>query len=131
MIVDDNAEFRDVARGALHSAGLAVVAVASDIAGALAVVEEHQPDIVLVDIHLGAESGFELAHQLHQRFKGSHAVVLTSVHSEYEFAEVIAASPVAGFIPKANLSAAAILELAGPAAKSVAESASRKECDHR
>jgi hypothetical protein len=52
-------------------------------------------------------SGFDLARRL------SGTVILTSTHAQSEYAEEIAASPAAGFIPKTQLSAPAVLRLAG------------------
>jgi hypothetical protein len=40
-------------------------------------------------------------------------VILVSTHAQSEYAEEIAASAAAGFIPKAQLSASAVLRLAG------------------
>jgi two-component system, NarL family, nitrate/nitrite response regulator NarL len=62
---------------------------------------------VLVDIRLGDESGFDLARRLSGR------VILISTHAQSEYAEEIAASPAAGFIHKAQLSASAVLRLTG------------------
>jgi hypothetical protein len=62
---------------------------------------------VLVDIRLGDESGFDLARRL------SGTVILISTHAQSERAEEIAASPVAGFISKTQLSASAVLRVAG------------------
>jgi DNA-binding NarL/FixJ family response regulator len=68
-----------------------------------------QPDVVLVDIVLGDEDGFELARQLagHRLGQGP-CVVLTSTHAEAEFADLIELSPADGFLPKAELSADAL-----------------------
>ena len=85
---------------------MAVVGVATTSAEALRLEEELRPDVVLVDIRLGDESGFDLARRL------SGTVILISTHAQSEYAEEIAASPAAGFIPKAQLSASAVLRLA-------------------
>jgi len=106
LIVDDNQRFLDAARLLLEREGVAVAGVATTSAEALRVEEELRPDVVLVDIRLGEESGFDLARRL------SRTVILISTHAQSEYAEEIAASPAAGFIPKAELSAAAVLRLA-------------------
>jgi len=62
---------------------------------------------VLVDIRLGGESGFDLA----RRLRGP--VILISTHAQSEYDDEIAASPAAGFISKAQLSASAVLQLVG------------------
>ncbi len=107
LIVDDNQPFLDAARLLLEREGLAVVGTATTSAQALRLEEELRPEVVLVDIRLGEESGFDLARQL------SGTVILISTHAQGEYAEEIAASPAAGFIPKAQLSASAVLRLAG------------------
>jgi DNA-binding response OmpR family regulator len=86
---------------------VAVVGVATTCAEALRLEEEFRPDVVLVDIRLGDESGFDLARRLNS------TVILISTHAESEFAEEIAASPAAGFVHKAQLSGSAVLRLAG------------------
>ena len=86
---------------------MAVVGLAATSAEALRLEEELRPDVVLVDIRLGDESGFDLALQL------SGTVILISTHSQLEYADELAASPAAGFIPKTQLSASAVLRVAG------------------
>jgi 4-hydroxymandelate oxidase len=71
---------------------------------ALRCVEAAMPDAALVDIDLGGESGFDLA----QRLDTSVRVVLTSTHAGRDYADLIEASPALGFLPKSELSAAAI-----------------------
>lgn len=107
LIVDDNRPFLDAARMLLEREGVAVVGVATTSAEALRLDEQLRPDVVLVDIRLGDESGFDLARRLNS------TVILISTHAESEFAEEIAASPAAGFVHKAQLSGPAVLRLAG------------------
>jgi DNA-binding NarL/FixJ family response regulator len=112
LIVDDSPRFLDAARGLLEIEGICVVGVASTGAQALRRVEELRPDIALVDIELGAESGFEIARQLHRLgAPGAPKVILVSTHAEQDYRDLIAASPVLGFVPKSALSARAILDL--------------------
>jgi DNA-binding NarL/FixJ family response regulator len=113
LIVDDNSLFLDAARDLLEREGMRVVGVASTSAEALRHTEELRPEVVLVDISLGRESGFELAGRLVERdCGGAAAVILISTHSEDDFAELIAESPAAGFLPKSELSANAIRRIA-------------------
>jgi CheY-like chemotaxis protein len=107
LIVDDNQPFLDAARLLLEREGVAVVGIATTSAEALRLDEELRPDVVLVDIRLGDENGFDLARRLSGR------VILISTCAQSEYAEKIAASPAAGFVPKALLSAAAVLRLVG------------------
>jgi DNA-binding NarL/FixJ family response regulator len=109
LIVDDHGSFLDAARVLLEREGVRVVGVASASAEALRHAEELRPEVVLVDINLAGESGFELARRLVERDRdGSPAVILISTHQEADFAELIAESPAAGFLPKSALSADAI-----------------------
>ena len=67
---------------------------------------------MLVDIALGRESGFELVRRLVDSFPDLRArVVLISTRDEEDFADLIADSPAAGFLPKIRLSARAVREL--------------------
>jgi CheY-like chemotaxis protein len=114
LIIDDSPRFLDAARGLLEREGVAVVGVASTGAEALRSVEALRPDVTLLDIDLGGESGFEVATRLH-RDTGlpPSRVILISTHTEQDYAELIAASPVVGFLSKSDLSAAAICAVLG------------------
>jgi DNA-binding NarL/FixJ family response regulator len=111
LIVDDNASFLTSASAILQRGGLDVVATASSASVALEQAEELRPDVVLVDIHLAGESGFDLARQLHAARPGERQVVLMSTHAEEDFADLIEASPAVGFVAKSRLCAPAIRSL--------------------
>ena len=85
---------------------MAVVGIATTSPEALRLEDELRPDVALIDIRLGDESGFDLARRL------SCTVILISTHARSEYADEIAASPAVGFIPKVELSASAVLRLA-------------------
>ena len=108
LIVDDNRCFLEAARTLLEREGLTIAGVASTSADAFREIETLRPDVVLVDVSLGEESGFELA----RRLVGDHAhpatVILISTRSEAELADLVALSPAAGFLSKSELSADAI-----------------------
>jgi DNA-binding NarL/FixJ family response regulator len=95
----------------LEREGMRIVGVASTSSDGLRQARELRPDVILVDITLGAESGFELARRLVETDSRGTRVILISTHAEADFADLIAAIPVAGFIPKSELSAAAIRRL--------------------
>lgn len=113
LIVDDSPVFLDAARGLLERDGLSVVGVASTSTMAIDAAERLHPDVVLVDILLGEESGIDLARRLVERSRGAAPaiVILISTEAEDDFAELIAASPASAFLPKSDLSAAAIRRL--------------------
>jgi CheY-like chemotaxis protein len=112
LIVDDSPRFLDAARGLLERQGITVVGVASNSADALQRAQELRPDVTLLDIDLGGESGLELARRLHRQPGLVPApVILISTHAEQDYAELIAANPAVGFLPKSDLSAGAIRAL--------------------
>jgi CheY-like chemotaxis protein len=110
LIVDDSARFLEAAREFLEREGIAVAGVASSSAEALERARELRPDVALVDIDLGAESGFDLA-RLFAEAPEPPPVILISTRSEDDLAELIATSPALGYISKAFLSAYAIRTL--------------------
>jgi DNA-binding NarL/FixJ family response regulator len=112
LIVDDSPHFLDAARGLLERQGITVVGVAHTSAEAFQRAMELRPDVTLLDIDLGGESGLELARRLHGQAELAPApVILISTHAEQDYAELITASPAIGFLPKTALSAAAIRDL--------------------
>jgi DNA-binding NarL/FixJ family response regulator len=112
LIVDDNAGFLDAARASLERQGVVVIGVASSCAEAVRLAGKLRPDVALVDIDLGDESGFDVARRLAGRDGGELSpVVLISAYPEGDFAELIAASPALGFLSKSDVSAASIHEL--------------------
>ena len=111
LIVDDSANFRDAASSMLERAGIEVVGVASNGADALTRFRQLRPDVTLVDVDLGVESGFDLVVQLCTAITPAPAVILISTHSEQDFLDMIAASPAIGFLPKFALSPDAIRDL--------------------
>jgi DNA-binding NarL/FixJ family response regulator len=103
LIVDDNRGFLDAAGTLLEREGVTVAGVASTSADALRRAEALRLDFVLVDVSLGQESGLALAGRLVDARRAT--VILISSRSEAELAELVEASPAAGFLSKADLSA--------------------------
>jgi DNA-binding NarL/FixJ family response regulator len=114
LLVDDSPGFLQAARRLLERQGVAVVGMASTAAEALQEAARLRPDVTLVDIQLGTESGFELARLLARGAPSlAPPVILISTHAEQDYAELIAVSPAVGFLAKPTLSAAAIRDLLG------------------
>jgi DNA-binding NarL/FixJ family response regulator len=112
LIVDDNPGFSEAARELLEGQGVAVVGVAASSAEAVRSVREVRPEVALVDIDLGAESGFDLARRLADGVDGSAPrVILISTHDHREFLKLIESSPAVGFLAKTELSAEQIYQL--------------------
>jgi DNA-binding NarL/FixJ family response regulator len=112
VIVDDSPAFVATARTLLERQGVTVLGEAATSADAVRLAAELRPDVLLVDIDLGPESGLELARRL-ARSTGPAPppVILISAYAEEDYVDLIADSPALGFIPKAGLSAAAIRAL--------------------
>jgi DNA-binding NarL/FixJ family response regulator len=126
LIVDDNASFRHEVRGLLQEQGLDVVGTAGSGDEALRLTEELRPDVVLIDVDLGGESGLDLARRLATRTSGGvPRSILISTYDEREYADLIAASPAAGFLAKTDLSAPAIRRILEGTRKSQPGGASR------
>jgi DNA-binding NarL/FixJ family response regulator len=114
LLVDDNVTFLEAARVLLQREGVNVVGVASNTAEALQRAHVFQPDVILVDIGLGDENGFDLARLLSRDEQGSHAeVIMVSTRSETDYMDLIAESPAAGFLAKSELSAQQIGRVLG------------------
>jgi DNA-binding NarL/FixJ family response regulator len=112
LIVDDSADFVNAACGFLERDGITIVGVASTSAQALRCFEELRPDVTLVDVNLGSESGFDLAEQLERSgLPTSPPVILVSTHAEQDFADMIATSPAIGFLSKIALTPDVIRDL--------------------
>ncbi len=113
LIVDDSAQFRTTASTILQRGGIAVVGMASNAADALRSYQELRPDVTLVDVDLGVESGFDVVRALHDVGAPPSAMILISTHSESDLADLIAVSPVSGFLPKVAFSPQAVRDLVG------------------
>ena len=82
--------------------------MASTGADALRYFDELRPDVTLVDLDLGGESGFEVAEQLHRAASAAPSpVILISTHAAQDFTELIEMSPAVGFVSKSALSVGA------------------------
>ena len=112
LIVDDHAGFRASARRLLEADGYEVVGEAADGRAAIVAAERLRPDIVLLDVNLPDADGFHLAAELMAGSRADRpAVVLTSSHDREDFGESLSTSSAAGFVPKDQLSGAAVAAL--------------------
>jgi two-component system, NarL family, nitrate/nitrite response regulator NarL len=110
VIVDDSEAFLASASRLLCTQGLDVVGRALSGAEALELAERLQPDVVLVDVQLGHENGFDVTRRLVAAAPATR-VILISSHSSDELGELIADSPATGFVPKPALGADAIAKV--------------------
>jgi CheY-like chemotaxis protein len=111
LIVDDNVPFLEAARRALESDGLRVVGVASSTVEAVIRHRALRPDVVLIDVNLGEESGIELARVLADEVTDPPSrVILISTYPEQDLVELL---PGVGFLSKSRLSGTAVRDLIG------------------
>jgi len=110
LIVDDHPSFRASARTLLEAEGFEVVGEAKDGAGAVSAAEALHPDLVLLDVQLPDLDGFEVADQL-CRLDDPPAVVLTSSRDGADYGRCVECCGARGFVPKGELSGAAIAAL--------------------
>jgi DNA-binding NarL/FixJ family response regulator len=112
LIVDDHPSFRANARALLEAEGFDVVGEAEDGESALSAAARLRPELVLLDVQLPDLDGFEVAARL-TNAAGGPAVVLVSSRDGSDFGPLVERSGARGFIPKAELSGAALTALLG------------------
>ena len=112
LIVDDSPVYLTEARKLLQRQGMSVVGVASNSRDAIALATSDRPDVALVDVDLGAESGLDVARALAKSGEPV-PVILISAYAEEDLRELVDGSPVLGFLPKSVLSRSAIDDLLG------------------
>ena len=74
LVVDDDEDIRDLVSTYLASQGIAVFEASSE-AGLRQQVGEHSPDVILLDVNLGAEDGFAIARRLRADWHGGLLMV--------------------------------------------------------
>jgi DNA-binding NarL/FixJ family response regulator len=107
LIVDDHAAFRAFARTLLIADGFDVTGDVKDGESALEAVRSQQPDVVLLDVQLPGIDGFEVASRI-AHDPDAPSVVLISSRSASDYGSQLRESPAKAFIPKQDLSGAAI-----------------------
>lgn len=88
-LVDDHTMLRDGLKAVLEDAGHRVVGESADPTSALAEILGLGPAVVLLDLHLGLRTGFELLEQLAQRKANSRVIMLTMSAQPRHVAEAI------------------------------------------
>jgi DNA-binding NarL/FixJ family response regulator len=100
LIVDDHPIVREgLVQQLNREPDLTVCAQASNASHALAAVEEHKPDLVLVDINLPGRSGLELIRDIRTVAPNLPMLVL-SMHDESVFAERVLRAGGRGYVSK-------------------------------
>lgn len=100
MIVDDHEVLRTGTRQVLESSeGIVVVGEADDGNSALAMIDELNPNVVLIDIRLPDRSGIDVARQLIVKAPGVRVVIL-SAYDDDEFVRAALEAGVTGYLLK-------------------------------
>jgi DNA-binding NarL/FixJ family response regulator len=100
LIVDDHPFMRrGLAQTINDQAGMEVCGEAGSVAEALQMMETSRPDLAVIDISLGAESGLELIQALRTRWPATK-VLVSSMHDETLFAERALRAGALGFVNK-------------------------------
>lgn len=92
VLVDDHLAFRNSLKVLLESQpDLSVVAVAGDGLSAIEIVQEHQPDLVLMDFRLPRRSGVEATRVIKSKFPKTKVIVLTLFSDDGHLTEALEA----------------------------------------
>jgi DNA-binding NarL/FixJ family response regulator len=110
LIVDDHARFRRTARRALARDGWTIVGEAADGEEALLSVRALEPDVVVIDVGLPGMSGLEVARRIRDEMPPLLVVVI-STRDSADYHELAVANGARAFLPKAELSGAALAAL--------------------
>jgi DNA-binding NarL/FixJ family response regulator len=112
LVVDDDPEFRSLARRLLAATGVRVVGEAGTVAAALSGASRLKPSAFLVDVELPDGDGVTLARQL-AALPWQPRVVLTSVDGDITTAEEARNAGACAFVTKAELPTAPLAQLLG------------------
>ena len=98
LVVDDDAALRDLIRVNLEAAGYSV-RQAENVAAALAAIDDHAPQLVLLDVVMPGADGWELLRRLEERH-GSIPVIMYSGLVDETLADTAAERGASGFVGK-------------------------------
>ncbi len=107
VIVDDSPGFIESAQRLLEAGGIVVVGSCGSQDEAERLITRLRPICVLVDVELGEEDGVQVADRL-STVAGAPVVILVSSH---DATDLPLPSGVAGFLSKASLDAASVVDL--------------------
>src|SRR5215831_11234889 len=109
LLADDHALVRAGFRALLRELGMLVVAEASNGYEALDLIEQHAPQVVLMDIAMAGLNGLEATARVARQFPAVRVIIL-SMHANVEYARRALQAGASGYLLKN--SKAAELELA-------------------
>ena len=91
VIIDDTVDLRELLRLALERGGFEVVAEAGDGRAGIETVEEHRPDVVLLDLAMPVMDGLEALPTLRRLLPDGKIVVLSGFGAQQMAARAVAA----------------------------------------
>jgi DNA-binding NarL/FixJ family response regulator len=91
VVVDDHPLYRQGLARLLVESGIDVVAEAGNGLEAITAVEEHAPDVVVVDLNMPGMSGVEVTRRLIERAPASRVLVLSVSAQEGDVTEALLA----------------------------------------
>lgn len=112
LVVDDDPEFRRLARRLLVGSGLTVVGEADSVAAGLAAALELKPAAVLADVELPDGDGLALAREL-ALLPWRPSIVLTSIDGDITTTGEARLAGARAFVVKADLPDAPLAQLLG------------------
>jgi DNA-binding response OmpR family regulator len=99
LIADDDRDHLLMLTFLLRKAGYQVVA-ASDVTGAMQMAAEHSPDLLILDVHMGADEGFAIQEKLFQFDVLTKSPVIYLTGDQSDFVHVVSNSMGAHVITK-------------------------------
>lgn len=99
LVVDDSDFSRSMILQMLNDAGFQHVSETSSAEGALKLIREKKPHIVIADIVMPEISGIELTTKINENFENIHTIVISSLSQEHIVLEAIS-SGASDFISK-------------------------------
>jgi len=106
-IVDDHAMFRAGVRSEIRDT-VDIVAEAENVETAIAVIAEHKPDVVLLDVHMPGGGGMEVIRRLHARQPNTKFLALSVSDAAEDVIGIIRAGA-RGYVTK-NISGPELLD---------------------
>ena len=127
LIVDDQVDFCGLVRELLRPyQEFRVLGEANDGLTSLGLVEDLQPDVVLLDVEMPGLHGLETAYEIHTRFPEVRIVLMSGYHQKQYMNEALPPG-VSDFIPKAEFSVNRLREACRNAPAHIQEEALEQE----
>jgi DNA-binding NarL/FixJ family response regulator len=99
LVVDDHRTFAELLSGALAAAGMRPVGIAHTGAQAVAMAQDLQPDVVVMDIQMPREDGLAATRRVREVAPGAVVAVVTA-HRDPDWVVRAAQAGASAFIPK-------------------------------